>query len=636
MKTLLYLCLFVYTATAVPLKHDEVNYPRFVKLSDNDDVMQTVDLEEQPDTTLLEDIYRNPDNNRYLLYTRDNPLAPQTLHLNNTFGVFFSKFHAWKPTVVIAHGWLSDRNTEVNIALTDAILRKSNVNVIVMEWRRLALSSYITAVTGVPAVGRRLGQFLEFLHRVTGAPFESMHLIGYSLGAHVVGNAGRELGGRVARITGLDPAGPLWNLNSNRLRSSDGIYVEAIHTDGGVLGQGIGSAIADADFFPNGGISQPGCLTSFCHHKRAWELFASSVTYDHFLGRECSNMLQVSLNICHGKIFKMGNDDIRKRGLANYLYSATAVSLKHVDNKYSRFIKYSDHDGVMHTVDLEEQLDTELLEDLFRNPDNNRYLLYTRNNPVVSQTLRLNNTNSITLSQFDARNPTVVIVHGWLNDQHTKLNIVLTDAFLRKSNVNVIVMEWRRLALSNYVTATAGVPAVGRRLGQFLEFLHSVTGAPFETMHIVGFSLGAHVVGNAGRELGGRVARITGLDPAGPLWNLNSNRLRASDAIYVEAMHTDGGVLGLGIGSAVADADFFPNGGTSQPGCLTSLCHHDRAWQLFASSVTYNHFLGRECSNRLQVSLNSCRGQILNMGNDDLSKKGSGLYRLNTQRSYPY
>lgn len=71
-------------------------------------------------------------------------------------------------------------------------------------------------------------------------------------------------------------------------------------------------------------------------------------------------------------------------------------------------------------------------------------------------------------------------------------------------------MEWRRLASSDYVRAVAGVPAVGRGLGQFLNFLNSVTGVSFENMHLVGFSLGAHIVGNAGRELNGAVARITG------------------------------------------------------------------------------------------------------------------------------
>lgn len=76
--------------------------------------------------------------------------------------------------------------------------------------------------------------------------------------------------------------------------------------------------------------------------------------------------------------------------------------------------------------------------------------------------------------------------------------------------MNIIVLDWSRLAQSNYVTAVAGVPAIGVGLGRFLAFLNSTTGAPFELMHLIGFSLGAHVVGNAGRELDGKVARITG------------------------------------------------------------------------------------------------------------------------------
>lgn len=74
----------------------------------------------------------------------------------------------------------------------------------------------------------------------------------------------------------------------------------------------------------------------------------------------------------------------------------------------------------------------------------------------------------------------------------------------------MIVVDWERLAGSDYVTASFGVPAVGQGLGKFLAFLNTVTEAPYSSMHLVGFSLGAHVVGNAGKELGGQVARITG------------------------------------------------------------------------------------------------------------------------------
>ncbi|XP_013170032.1 PREDICTED: pancreatic lipase-related protein 2-like [Papilio xuthus] len=314
----------------------------------------------------------------------------------------------------------------------------------------------------------------------------------------------------------------------------------------------------------------------------------------------------------------------------------TAVPMLQEETTYPRFIEFPDGDGVMHTVDLEAEPDMKLLEEINRNPANNRYLLYTRRNRRNAQTLVINNANSVTSSHFNGRVPTVVVVHGWLSNQKSSLNDVIRDAYLAKSDVNVIIMEWRRLATSDYATAVRGVPAVGRGLGQFLAFLNRVAGAPYNTMHLIGFSLGAHLVGNAGREIGGRAARVTGLDPAGPLWSNNSNRLRASDGVYVEGIHTDGGTAGLGIGAACGNADFFPNGGKSQPGCGTGICDHNRSWELFAATVTYNHLVGVRCNNMNQVNSNSCSGSRLNMGNDILNKSGSGLYRLNTGRRHPF
>lgn len=73
----------------------------------------------------------------------------------------------------------------------------------------------------------------------------------------------------------------------------------------------------------------------------------------------------------------------------------------------------------------------------------------------------------------------------------------------------MIVLDWERLANRNYVTAKNGVPAVGRGLGQFISWLVSI-GASYDAMHLVGFSLGGHLIGSAGRETGSRVRRITG------------------------------------------------------------------------------------------------------------------------------
>ncbi|XP_063626996.1 pancreatic triacylglycerol lipase-like [Cydia splendana] len=319
-------------------------------------------------------------------------------------------------------------------------------------------------------------------------------------------------------------------------------------------------------------------------------------------------------------------------------YAAAGPVIEDQVPEYSRFIQIPDGNEVPHTVDLEEEPDYQILTEIQRNPANNLYQLFTRSNPDSLQTLVINDAQSIHNSNFNPADPTVVIAHGWLSNQETNLNSVIREAYLEKGDYNVIVLDWSRLAISNYITAARGVPAVGRGLGEFLRFLHETTGAPYSSMHLVGFSLGAHLVGNAGRELGGAVARVTGLDPAGPLWYTSSERLGSNDGVYVEAIHTDGGITvgGLGIGSAIADADFFANGGSSQPWCLTNICNHNRAWRYFAASVTYDHLTGRECSNILQLNLNTCRGQSLNMGNADLTKSGSGSYRVNTARRYPY
>lgn len=91
-------------------------------------------------------------------------------------------------------------------------------------------------------------------------------MIGHSLGAHVAGFAGKEVirstGKKIYWITGLDPAGPLFEIplqnKMNRLSDLDAVYVEVVHSDGGILG--FIRPLGHSDFFPNGGkFIQPNC-----------------------------------------------------------------------------------------------------------------------------------------------------------------------------------------------------------------------------------------------------------------------------------------------------------------------------------------------------------------------------------------
>lgn len=101
-------------------------------------------------------------------------------------------------------------------------------------------------------------------------------------------------------------------------------------------------------------------------------------------------------------------------------------------------------------------------------------------------------------------------MHGWNSNGNSAVNTLVRDAFLTVSDCNVIVVDWRALANSGYSTAANGVPSVGQFLGNFLVWLINTGGGNWNNVHLIGFSLGAHVVGNAGRQSGSRASRVTG------------------------------------------------------------------------------------------------------------------------------
>lgn len=76
----------------------------------------------------------------------------------------------------------------------------------------------------------------------------------------IVGLTGKQVTrGRIQKIVALDPAGPLFSIDTpnERVNRGDGAYVEVIHTNYHMLG--FREPIGDADFYPNWGRIMPGC-----------------------------------------------------------------------------------------------------------------------------------------------------------------------------------------------------------------------------------------------------------------------------------------------------------------------------------------------------------------------------------------
>ncbi|XP_026315673.1 phospholipase A1 member A-like [Hyposmocoma kahamanoa] len=262
------------------------------------------------------------------------------------------------------------------------------------------------------------------------------------------------------------------------------------------------------------------------------------------------------------------------------------------------------------------------------------YVLYTKDNPKSGLKVLATPASVIPLPINKWTN-CAIIVHGYHGKGSNDMNMVLRDAFLTGGKTNVIVVDWA-VAASNPQIAPDAVPAIGENIAELVKHLVMFGKISKAKLHLVGFDLGAHVVGCAGRLIRD-VARITGLNPVGgEQWMLSRSHLRSTDAKYVEAIHTEVSEIGLPV--AVGEVDFFPNGGVRQPGCQNIECSHNRAWQLFAASLTNGPIMGYRCSS-VDEALNlqgPCTGYALPLGNNDLVKLGSGVYSLSTSAVYPY
>ncbi|XP_055594603.1 pancreatic triacylglycerol lipase-like [Uranotaenia lowii] len=306
-----------------------------------------------------------------------------------------------------------------------------------------------------------------------------------------------------------------------------------------------------------------------------------------------------------------------------------------------------DGEGHMHLINIAPEnvvVAENEVEPLFDPLNEVVFRLHTRRNPVHPQLIRWDDQGSVLNSNFDPSHPTRFLIHGWVEGQDAALHWVIKDHYMRVGDFNVINVDWGAGAQTiNYAAARNRVAGVGMVVARVINTIRAATGQSLDMINVIGFSLGAHAAGNAGKELGGQLPTIIALDPAGPLFHIGqADCLWKTDAQYTEAIYTNAGTLAFD--APLTHANFYPNGGRSQPGCrldIAGVCAHMRVNDLFAESVsTENGFNSMRCANYNEILSGRCTisGPYAKMGGEP-SNHGrgvEGVYHLMTKADFPF
>ncbi|XP_008064534.1 lipase member H isoform X2 [Carlito syrichta] len=186
-------------------------------------------------------------NVKLILYTRRNLTCAQAI--NSTA---FGNLNVTKKTTFIIHGFRPTGSPPIWMEdLVGGLLSVEDMNVVVVDWIRGATTVlYNHAASKAKKVATVLKEFIDQM-LAKGASLDDIYMIGVSLGAHIAGFVGQKYNGQLGRITALGYREPLGNI----------------------------------DFYPNGGLDQPGCPKTIfggmqyfkCDHQRSVYLYLSSL-----------------------------------------------------------------------------------------------------------------------------------------------------------------------------------------------------------------------------------------------------------------------------------------------------------------------------------------------------------------------
>lgn len=175
-----------------------------------------------------------------------------------------ARFDKSKMTFFITHGFQNTGTDAWVFKLKEALLNRTDANVIVGDWGKGAATlNYFQAVGNLRLAARQFSNLLQYIIDQKGLNVNRLHIMGHSLGAQICAQIGKSIPG-IYQITAMDPSQPLFEGPPLlRLVKEDARFVMAIHADARPfvpdLGFGFMNEVGHLDFYMNGGHGQPGC-----------------------------------------------------------------------------------------------------------------------------------------------------------------------------------------------------------------------------------------------------------------------------------------------------------------------------------------------------------------------------------------
>ncbi|EDW54000.1 inactive pancreatic lipase-related protein 1 [Drosophila sechellia] len=251
---------------------------------------------------------------------------------------------------------------------------------------------------------------------------------------------------------------------------------------------------------------------------------------------------------------------------------------------------------------------------------------------------------------FESLLPLKILIHGFIGNRNLTPNLEVRDVLLQTQPVNVISVDYGTLVRwpCYYPWAVNNAPIVSECLAQMINNLILAGISRREDIHLIGFSLGAQVAGMVANYVSQPLARITGLDPAGPGFMMQPSlqqKLDASDADFVDIIHTD--PFFFSMLPPMGHADFYPNlDQLNQRGCSYISnwrfynCNHYRAAVYYGESIISRRgFWAQQCGGWFDFFSQRC-SHYSNMPNTQMgyfvSEDASGSYFLTTHEVAPF